>query len=352
MYKIAKDNFPKLYAALQNIGTLLLPCKNKSGHADFAPYCEDAEVALDAPLTNRSVKDVFFPQVENLLTFKTSGKELALEQNIPPAGTTIVMGVRACDARSFKILDKVFLKAPVDTYYKTRREQCVLIGLGCNAPEETCFCHAFGIDAGAPETDVQTWLVGEELCWQAVTAKGEELTAKLVEGGVLVEAEAASAKAVSEQKEQTQKILGVLPLHDFKVNDELTKDELKVFNSKIWEQMAAGCLSCCTCTYVCPTCHCYDIRDYQETEERTQRYRCWDSCMAKDFTLMAHGSPRKTKVERFRQRYMHKLVYFPENNEGEYACVGCGRCLQKCPVQLNIVKVAKALEKAEVKQDV
>lgn len=33
MYKIAKDNFPKLYAALQNIGTLLLPCKNKSGHA-------------------------------------------------------------------------------------------------------------------------------------------------------------------------------------------------------------------------------------------------------------------------------------------------------------------------------
>lgn len=352
MYKIAKDKLPKLYAALQNIGTLLLPCKNKSGHADFAPYREDAEVALDAPLTNRSAKDVFFPQVENLLTFKTSGKELALEQNILPAGTTIVMGVRACDARSFKILDKVFLKAPVDTYYKTRREQCVLIGLGCRAPEETCFCHAFGIDASAPETDVQTWLAGEELCWQAVTAKGEELTAKLVEGGVLAEAEAASAKAISEQKEQTQKILSVLPLHDFKVNDELTKDELKVFHSKIWEQLAAGCLSCCTCTYVCPTCHCYDIRDYQETEERTQRYRCWDSCMAKDFTLMAHGSPRKTKVERFRQRYMHKLVYFPENNEGEYACVGCGRCLQKCPVQLNIVKVAKALEKAEVKQDV
>ena len=141
-------------------------------------------------------------------------------------------------------------------------------------------------------------------------------------------------------------------MHDFKVNDELTEDELKVFHSKIWEQLAAGCLSCCICTYVCPTCHCYDICDYQETEERTQRYRCWDSCMAKDFTLMAHGSPRKTKVERFRQRYMHKLVYFPENNEGEYACVGCGRCLQKCPVQLNIVKVAKALEKAEVKQDV
>ena len=352
MYKIAKDKLPELYAALQNIGTLLLPCADKAGRVDFAQYREGVQPALEAPLTSRSAKDVFFPQVENLLTFKTSGKELALEQNVPPAGTTIVMGVRACDARSFKILDKVFLKAPVDTYYQARRESCVLIGLGCSAPEETCFCHAFGIEAAAPETDVQTWLAGDVLYWQAATAKGEELTAKLAASGLLAEAGELGTQAVQEHQEQTQKILSDLPLHSFKVNDELTKDELKVFQSKAWEQLSAGCLSCCTCTYVCPTCHCYDIRDYQETEERTQRYRCWDSCMAKDFTLMAHGSPRKTKLERFRQRYMHKLVYFPENNEGEYACVGCGRCLQKCPVQLNIVKVAKVLEKAEVKQDV
>lgn len=350
MYKIGKEKLPGLYAALNKIGTLLLPCADKKGHADFGPYCETANIVLDAPLTSRSAKDVFFPQVENLLTFKTSGKELALEQNVPPEGLTIVMGVRACDARSFKILDRVFLKDPVDTYYKKRRENCLLIGLGCSSPEETCFCHAFGIEAGKPETDVQTWLAGNVLYWQAATAQGEELTQKLVAAGFLGVAE--SDEAVREQQEQTQKILSILPLHDFKFNDELPKDELKIFHSKEWAKLAAGCLSCCTCTYVCSTCHCYDIRDYQETEERTQRYRCWDSCMAKDFTLMAHGSPRKTKVERFRQRYMHKLVYFPENNEGVYACVGCGRCLQKCPVQLNIVKVARALEEAEVKQHV
>ena len=69
--------------------------------------------------------------------------------------------------------------------------------------------------------------------------------------------------------------------------------------------------------------------------------------MNRDFTKMAGGNPRKTKLERFRQRYMHKLVYFPENNEGVFACVGCGRCLNKCPVNLNIVKVAKALEVAK-----
>ena len=351
MYKLAKKNLAKLYAALSENAKLLVPCADKNRQVNFAPYSENVHVELDAPLTNRSVKDVFFPQVENLLTFKTSGKELALEQNVPPELTMIVMGVRACDARSFALLDRVFLKAPVDTYYKARRENCLLIGLGCSAPEETCFCHTFGIDAGAPETDVQTWLAGDSLYWQAATAKGEELTDRLIAEGVLAAAEN-EAQAVSGQQEQTKKILSLLPLHDFKINDALPQDELKVFHSKAWDKLAFGCLSCCTCTYVCPTCHCYDIRDYQETEERTQRYRCWDSCMAKDFTQMAHGNPRKTKLERFRQRYMHKLVYFPENNEGVYACVGCGRCLQKCPVQLNIVKVAKALEQAEVKQDV
>ena len=58
---------------------------------------------------------------------------------------------------------------------------------------------------------------------------------------------------------------------------------------------------------------------------------------------MAHGNSRKSQVERFRQRFMHKLVYFPSNNDGMYSCVGCGRCLAKCPISMNIVKVIKAL---------
>ena len=263
-----------------------------------------------------------------------------MEQILPSAETVIVLGVRACDARSFDILDRVFLKEPVDSYYKARRENTVLIGLGCSEPEETCFCHAFGIDATKPETDVQTWIVDGDLSWQALTPKGEELTAKL---STLLE-EAGDTGAVEEQANMTQRILSVLPLHDFKFNDKLPANELKVFNSKVWEKLAPACLSCCTCTYVCPTCHCYDIRDYEVGEGKTERFRCWDSCMASDFTKMAHGNPRKSRLERFRQRYMHKLVYYPENNDGIYSCVGCGRCLQKCPVNLNIVKVAKALE--------
>ena len=54
-------------------------------------------------------------------------------------------------------------------------------------------------------------------------------------------------------------------------------------------------------------------------------------------------APRPTQVERFRQRFLHKLVYFPDNNDGVFGCVGCGRCLQKCPIHMNIVKVINTL---------
>lgn len=339
MLKINVANLPALYQALAAQGELYVPAANKAGKVDFEKYTDAVEVNLSAHLTSRSLKDIFFPQVEALLAFKRAGKHLEIEAPELANAPTIAFGVRACDARSFELLDKVFLKAPVDAYYAARRKACTLIGLGCSAPEETCFCGTFGIDATKPATDVATWLVGDELYWEAQTEKGEALTKAL--GDVLVAAEETS---VAEQQAATKAMLKAMPLGSFKIADKIPADELKTFNSAVWDKLSAGCLSCCSCTFVCPTCHCYDIRDYNVDDSKTERFRCWDSCMNRDFTKMAGGNPRKSKKERFRQRFMHKLVYFPENNEGAFACVGCGRCLSKCPMNLNIVKVAKALE--------
>ena len=116
----------------------------------------------------------------------------------------------------------------------------------------------------------------------------------------------------------------------------------KDFNSPEWKNLSQSCLGCGTCTFVCPTCQCYDIKDFK-TNTGVQRYRCWDSCMYSDFTKMSAGQPRLTQLERFRQRFMHKLVYFPTNNDGMFSCVGCGRCVSKCPISMNIVKVMKTL---------
>ena len=149
---------------------------------------------------------------------------------------------------------------------------------------------------------------------------------------------------VEEQKQSIRAIMEKLPNAQMSLegwNGEALKEK---FDSPLWEELYKPCLACGTCTFVCPTCQCYDIKDY-DTGHGIKRYRCWDSCMYSDFTMMAHGNNRTSQMQRFRQRFMHKLVYFPANNDGMYSCVGCGRCVEKCPSSLNIVKVIKAFEK-------
>lgn len=199
------------------------------------------------------------------------------------------------------------------------------------------FCSTFGIDATKPEGDVVTWIAEDTLYWEAQTEKGEGLTKKVE--AVLAESD---SKAVEAQQAAVKEILKKLPLADLDLSYFTSHPELEIFKREEWKELSSHCLGCGTCTFVCPTCQCYDVRDY-DTGHGIERYRCWDSCMYRDFTMMAHGTNRKSQVERFRQRFMHKLVYNPLRNDGEFSCVGCGRCLKKCPNSLNIVKVAKTL---------
>ena len=54
------------------------------------------------------------------------------------------------------------------------------------------------------------------------------------------------------------------------------------------------------------------------------------------FSLHASGhQPRTEKFQRVRQRFMHKFKYFPDNFQS-VACVGCGRCVVNCPVNIDV----------------
>ena len=334
MKKLSLSKIQDLFAALNGVGTLYIPADDASGQAKFTPWQEGMTLTENLN-TVRSAKDLFFPQVENMVDFKVSGKTIEIVENRHTAEDFVVFGVRACDARSFEILDRVFLSEPVDTFYKERRDHGIIVTMACSQPEETCFCTAFGIDATNPGGDVSAWVAGEELYLSANTEKGEKLLAGLtLDDGdeTAVEAAKAEAKAVLEK----------LPFGKLNLNGFDGEHLMEKFNRPEWAELSEACLGCGTCTFVCPTCQCYDVRDFDKGNG-IQRYRCWDSCMYSDFTMMAHGTNRPTQKERFRQRFMHKLVYFPSNNEGIYGCVGCGRCLQKCPIHMNIVKVAKTL---------
>ena len=332
MKKLALNSLGEFLAKISAEQTVIAPIE-KADQVDFGVWNKDQKLRLDALKTVKSAKGAFFPQVEDMVRFHVDGKNIEINPAEVMNEDFVIFGVRACDAKSFELLDRVFLSDPVDPYYAARREHGTVVTLACNAPEESCFCSNFDIDAANPAGDVSAWIVGEDIYLRANTQKGEKLVAALDD---------ADEKAVEKTQTEIREIIKKLPLANLDLTGFDGEHLMEKFNDPKWAELSKACLGCGTCTFVCPTCQCYDVRDF-DTGSGVQRYRCWDSCMFSDFTLMAHGTNRPTQVERFRQRFMHKLVYFPSRNEGLYSCVGCGRCLTKCPQGLNIVKVIKAL---------
>lgn len=341
MLKIKRNDLAALFARISENNDLYLPVKS-AGKTNFAAWDENAEVDLDTLKTVKSPKDAFFPQSENLYSCNRQEGKIKVVPEQLRQEPFVLFGIRACDVRAIDVLDRVFLSEPVDSYYAARRAQGIIVSYACHAPETSCFCKVFGIDAAAPAGDVVTWMAGGDLYWDAKTEKGEALTAQVRD--LLSDGDAAAVEA-----EQTaiRAIIEKLPNSNLSLDGWGAEAAKTRFDSPVWEQLYKPCLACGTCTFVCPTCQCYDIKDY-DTGNGVQRFRCWDSCMYSDFTMMAHGNNRTSQMQRFRQRFLHKLAYYPANNDGLFSCVGCGRCVDKCPSHLNIVKVIKAFEKEGV----
>lgn len=340
MLKILRSQLDELFALIAEKETLYIPTDATAGIAQFKKW-ENGMKMSDKLKTSRSAKDFFFPQTEDLVSFKKTGKKIDIIDPRTETEDFVIFGVRACDCRSFDILDRVFLAEPVDTYYKNRREHGTVVTLACSKPAETCFCRTFGIDPTAPAGDVSAWMTEDAVYFNANTEKGNAFV-----DVIKALATESDDTAVEAQKAATKEILAKLPIQNLKTEAFGGGKTEQYFKSPEWAELSEACLGCGTCTFVCPTCQCYDIRDF-DTGHGIDRFRCWDSCMYSDFTKMAHGNPRLSQKERFRQRFMHKLVYYPENNEGIFGCVGCGRCVEKCPISMNIVKVMRTLAKED-----
>lgn len=126
--------------------------------------------------------------------------------------------------------------------------------------------------------------------------------------------------------------------------DNIKKRQImELYDAPFWESEAFSCINCGTCTYVCPTCWCFDIQD--ETQGKSGiRMRNWDSCMFPLFTIHASGhNPREHKYGRVRQRFMHKLKYYVDKYDNGIQCVGCGRCIRSCPVNIDIRKICNKM---------
>jgi ferredoxin len=282
------------------------------------------EVAWDATLPVQSIKDVFFPHTERLLVIHKNGDDIRLAENLSQ-DETIVFGVRPCDARGMVALDALFLETePVDSYYAARRKNTTLVGLSCQEMGNTCFCTSVG---GGPQDTT-----------------GLDLMLTEVAGGYLVEAVTNKGAALLENIQVSEKSIEkpappsgeAVPVPE---GDAWPSN----FEAPFWSNLSERCLSCRICAYVCPTCRCFDVRDEALPASNGGRFyeriRCWDSCAGEVYRRIAGGhNPREAKGERLRNRFMCKFYYFAEQY-GPTACTGCGRCIQSCPVNIDITEV-------------
>ena len=334
MLKCSLDKLQAFFAKIAENAKLYLPIDNPDGTASYGEWSEGVAWS-NALNTTKSPKDFFFPQTEDLMKFKTEGKNIEVIDVRRECEDFVIFGVRACDVKSFDILDRVFLTEPRDSYYAMKRAHGIIVSVACQKPAETCFCGTFGIDPATPAGDISAWKTDDALYLQANTEKGERLMQSIASL-----TEDCDGAAVEAQQQKTGEIMKKLPLANLTTEKFGGDKTMTLFDDPAWKTLSESCLGCGTCTFVCPTCQCYDIKDFN-TGNGVIRYRCWDSCRYSEFTKMAHGNNRISQVERFRQRFMHKLVYYPANNDGLFSCVGCGRCLSKCPISMNIVKVMK-----------
>lgn len=298
----------------------------------FQPVQSVDEIAFDYQNTNLSPKEQFFPRTEPL--FAVEQKDVGI--NLIPAAIdkeTVIFGIRPCDARGIAMLDGPYLGDPADSVWAQHREKTTLIGLACTRPAPQCFCSSMGSAPNdSSSVDIMLAEVNGGYAVEVVTEKGE----KLLKGVELKETDKAPAASSCDKNIPAQGII------------EAVK---KTFDNPYWSRLADRCIHCNICAYVCPTCYCFDIRDYK-AKGKIERLRTWESCQSKGFTRIAGGyDPRANKGTRLRQRFCHKLLYFPEQF-GPLGCVGCGRCVVSCPVNIDIREIISDIHKlgAEVGQ--
>jgi len=290
----------------------------------FRPVQSVDEIEFDYQNTKLSPKEFFFPKTDTLFTVQSKDGDIELKpKNVEQE--RVIFGIRPCDARGIVMLDGPYLDEPSDALWAQYRDKTTLVGLACTRPAPQCFCSSVG---GAPNdsscVDILLTETGDGYAIETVTEKGE----RLLQGIELKESD----------------IQPPVPACDTSVPaDGIVEAVQKGFNDIYWSRLADRCIHCNICAYVCPTCYCFDVRDRTDKGE-TERIRTWESCQSKGFTRIAGGhDPRADKGTRLRQRFCHKLLYFPQQF-GPVACIGCGRCVVSCPVNIDIREIISDIQ--------
>ncbi|MBN1850554.1 MAG: 4Fe-4S dicluster domain-containing protein [Deltaproteobacteria bacterium] len=332
-----KQEWDEALQGLSDSYRIFVPIREGDFHM-FRPLENGIKPDFDFQNTRISPKSIIYPQSERMFeyTLEPEDPEANILKEAPKDySPRAIVGIRPCDVHAFRIVQRNFDNPEFrDPWWVKHFESTILVGLGCNRPCSTCFCTSVG---GGPfheeGLDIMVYDLGDRFLAKSLTEKGEDFLNKTKAGAP---ADQPALQAAEDLKESVEKAF----------NPNVTMDHLHekavldLFNAPFWEEVAFACINCGTCTYLCPTCWCFDIQD-EVFAKQGDRIRNWDSCMFPLFTLEGSGhNPRTKKFQRVRQRFMHKLKYYVDKYQDGVQCSGCGRCVRYCPVNIDIRQVA------------
>ncbi|OGQ86940.1 MAG: hydrogenase [Deltaproteobacteria bacterium RIFOXYA12_FULL_58_15] len=342
LFKVmAKSSFEELVGLLLESNEVIGP-RMKTRHPDgkgvhqFLPITAFADMDLDYEKSEYSPKTYFLPFKENLSTYRFQGGdwEQEIKYRIQPRA---IVGMRACDINALVKLDKVLLKGDFPSpYYLARRKNTFIIGLD-HDPCENGFCASVGSDIVSHGFDLFLTDLGDRYFVAIDSDRGYRVAANVE----IRDPTEADNEAYVQTRNRIAK--------GFKVEVSIRNLPQILdleFQSPVWKKWGDKCLSCGSCSAVCPTCYCYGVEekvamDFSESAKVKRLY----SCNLYDFAMVAGGHNfRPSRESRLKYRYYHQHRGFVETYD-EPKCVGCNRCGDVCLAGINPPEVITDLEK-------
>lgn len=329
---LAKENAAALIQVLLDRSEVVAPVM-VGAQASFKKISSADEIWWDYANTTVPPTEHLLPPSETLFHYERHGSDVSLLHTVDETERTMI-GIRPCDVHGIRMLDRVFTGRFEDPYYLARRNHTTLISLMCDEPGASCYCTSFGtgpdLDADGG-SDLHLIDQGTHFYVRIGSERGQDIVDQA--NHLFSDADEADQQGASRAAATAA---GKVRRH---LDTEGLSDALqKMFDSPYWEKISHKCIACGACTYLCPVCYCFDVTDTCSTAQG-ERTRCWDACTYRSFALLSGGhNPRPTMKEAYRQKMYHKFTYAVQRH-GYSLCVGCGRCLDSCPVNLDIVRV-------------
>ena len=337
---LPKKNINALLVRAGEKQEVYLPLEGPGGDIQFLRLKEPEELKNLNLNYDRLIippKNNAFPQLESLFEFKNG----QINPTVQTPAPKLFFGLRACDLKGILFVDDFFKRDFEDIYYLNREEGRLMVIIGCTSPSPNCFCTSTGTGPFLEEGfDLQLVDLGETYLVEVGSEDGEKFIGEFEE--LFRDASEDEIHGSEEKKTAVEKAVAL------KVNFEeairrLTEDDVP---RQLYEEIAERCIYCGGCLYVCPTCTCFNVFDDMK-EGKGARFRNWDGCVFEGYTREASNhNPRRKKHLRTARRYQHKLKYDYQET-GISGCVGCGRCLTSCPVDIGISTFIQSLGNGE-----